>query len=864
MKYLFTLLLFLITTEAFGQIPRYIPYGATNAIDTSGTKGHEKFNGVLVAPFYANGDPSKVFTFNSAGLGVFVSMSGGGADSTTFYTNYRADTSRFNTYTAIGLRELLSNKATSLSGADNTKYPTTLAVLNANNALYSALDAIKVSIADSNSIYYTAWRTKKKIDSVAGLIPVVTGFATQVGLDDTAAVHLALINGKQATGNYVVYADTPNTIPTKYDVDTAKNNIRGFYYPSSNPSGYISANETISFAPTGDVTGSTTGTTTLAPVLTIGAGKVTNTMLVNSTIGLNGTTMTLGSSYTVTATPSGAAGGDLVGTYPNPTLATSGVIVGTYGSSTAIPVITVDAKGRATTITTVAPATSAGTVTTLSVVSANGFAGSVANPTTTPAITLTTTVNGIIKGNGTNMQPGVAGTDYVATGANNNLTNLTGLTGAISTATSIKFNGNIAPPGYSQGLGYYDTSCECITFYNNDNAVSLQVGQEAWIRVKNVSGSSITNGSAVYVNGSSGGTPTIALAQANSAATAVGVGLATETIANNAIGYVTSLGVVHGLNTSGFSIGAVYISSSVAGGLTQTAPSSPNYIYRVGFVTAVDATVGTIHVTPSTGRLGNGTTGQALYINGAGSQEWKAISTKRTGQYVCGAGAGTGIGAFAVFNPTSPGNSGFSVTSRTNDATNVWAWDPTVKFIASTVAATPAFTRVSATQATIIMGSDVNSGGGCSSSCSFGLGNYTFGSRFFSGYAAITTMATTAVSDPSAMINMFGIGFDAADNQFYVMYNDGSGTATKQATGITPTTSHKYTVTVSVPPVSTSVYVKLEDKSFASTVTYDFTITTNLPAAGTNVGTLTWIGAALTGVAVRYDLIQLYEEQNLE
>lgn len=44
---------------------------------------------------------------------------------------------------------------------------------------------------------------------------------------------------------------------------------------------------------------------------------------------------------------------------------------------------------------------SGGTVTNVSVVSANGFAGSVATSTTTPAITLTTSVTGILSGNGT-------------------------------------------------------------------------------------------------------------------------------------------------------------------------------------------------------------------------------------------------------------------------------------------------------------------------------------------------------------------------------------------------------------------------------------------------------------------------------
>jgi hypothetical protein len=58
-----------------------------------------------------------------------------------------------------------------------------------------------------------------------------------------------------------------------------------------------------------------------------------------------------------------------------------------------------------------------GTVTSVSVVTANGLSGSVANSTTTPAITLTTTVTGLVKGNGTALSAASAGTDYVAPGA---------------------------------------------------------------------------------------------------------------------------------------------------------------------------------------------------------------------------------------------------------------------------------------------------------------------------------------------------------------------------------------------------------------------------------------------------------------
>lgn len=62
---------------------------------------------------------------------------------------------------------------------------------------------------------------------------------------------------------------------------------------------------------------------------------------------------------------------------------------------------------------TIASPDAGGTVTSVSVVSANGFAGTVATATTTPAITLSTTITGVLKGNGTAISAAVAGTDYL-------------------------------------------------------------------------------------------------------------------------------------------------------------------------------------------------------------------------------------------------------------------------------------------------------------------------------------------------------------------------------------------------------------------------------------------------------------------
>lgn len=63
--------------------------------------------------------------------------------------------------------------------------------------------------------------------------------------------------------------------------------------------------------------------------------------------------------------------------------------------------ITYQKQDAGSTTNWIALSTSSGTVTSVSVVSANGLAGTVATATTTPALTLSTTVTGILQGNGT-------------------------------------------------------------------------------------------------------------------------------------------------------------------------------------------------------------------------------------------------------------------------------------------------------------------------------------------------------------------------------------------------------------------------------------------------------------------------------
>lgn len=187
----------------------------------------------------------------------------------------------------------------------------------------------------------------------------------------------------------------------------------------------------------------------------------------------------------------------------------------------------------------------------------------------------------------------------------------------------------VASPTYAQGKLVYDTDNESLTFFNNETEVGIQIGQELWTRVRNSTGSTIANGAAVYVSGNHAGTglPEVSLADADSAATTPCIGLATHSIENNSIGYVTTSGVVHGLNTSSFSNGNVLYLSSTPGVLTATAPTSPALRMRVGVVTRANATTGMITVLLGQRDQGFGTANQVLGMNAAATgEEYKTLS----------------------------------------------------------------------------------------------------------------------------------------------------------------------------------------------------------------------------------------------
>lgn len=98
-------------------------------------------------------------------------------------------------------------------------------------------------------------------------------------------------------------------------------------------------------------------------------------------------------------------------------------LLGRTTSGTGVPETITLGSGLSFSGNTLVATGSGGSVTTASVVAANGFAGSVANPTTTPAITISTSITGLLKGNGTAISAATAGTDYVTPTGTTTLTN---------------------------------------------------------------------------------------------------------------------------------------------------------------------------------------------------------------------------------------------------------------------------------------------------------------------------------------------------------------------------------------------------------------------------------------------------------
>jgi hypothetical protein len=182
------------------------------------------------------------------------------------------------------------------------------------------------------------------------------------------------------------------------------------------------------------------------------------------------------------------------------------------------------------------------------------------------------------------------------------------------------------PTGTLTNVGqlYFDATNVTPSIPLNAN-VTLQIGQEEHVRARNNTGVQINDGQIVYINSAQGNNPTIALANADSVNTSEVIGVATENIADNGTGFVTTYGVVNGVNTASFTSGDALYLSATNGTITNVIPSPPHNVVRIG-VALNSTNNGKIFVKPSQA-LGQDTTFAAPYNSNKVAPTQRAIGT---------------------------------------------------------------------------------------------------------------------------------------------------------------------------------------------------------------------------------------------
>lgn len=168
----------------------------------------------------------------------------------------------------------------------------------------------------------------------------------------------------------------------------------------------------------------------------------------------------------------------------------------------------------------------------------------------------------------------------------------------LSQSYIVTTNTSSAVPSYQPAQLYWDNNAKTYAMTSDHAGVSLQIGQEQWIR--GYAHEYIPNGSPVYVHDSIGGLPCFMLALADGVVGSTKsevVGLATENIISGSIGIITSQGQIHDVDTSLFTEGqSVYLSNENSGSIISSYPSSPYEVVQLGYVLVSNPSNGIIQV----------------------------------------------------------------------------------------------------------------------------------------------------------------------------------------------------------------------------------------------------------------------------
>jgi len=164
-------------------------------------------------------------------------------------------------------------------------------------------------------------------------------------------------------------------------------------------------------------------------------------------------------------------------------------------------------------------------------------------------------------------------------------------TGNLSGILSEQFSDGTAVT-LSAGKMWYNGTTGSLNFGMGNGNITQQVGEELFIYGK--ASATITDSplQIIYHTGTVGSSGVVTFSPTVSGITDVNaiIGVATENIANNGFGRITTYGVVRGINTSGSAFGETWADDDViwynpvTGNPTKIEPSAPNIKVKIGLV----------------------------------------------------------------------------------------------------------------------------------------------------------------------------------------------------------------------------------------------------------------------------------------
>lgn len=224
-------------------------------------------------------------------------------------------------------------------------------------------------------------------------------------------------------------------------------------------------------------------------------------------------------------------------------------------------------------------------------------------------------------------------------------------------------------------------------------------------------------------------------------------------------------------------------------------------------------------------------------------------------------GNGTGVTTLGIAAPTATG----TATAANVATTNLHTMMKRLDYLVTTAATTAvAGSRIAVAQFCLGAGSQL---GGFHYVSRFGPAtgpSTTAGTlRMFNGMWATTTAPTDV--NPSTLLNIIGVGCDAADANLQMMFNDGSGTATKIDLGTSfakPTSDRTNVYELAMFTAANSGLVYWTVTNLVSGAYVTGTQSTDLPTSTTLLCHQGWCSVGGTSSVVGYALMGTYIESD--